>query len=159
MSTPPPAPSLTRRTVLLGLTAAGLTACTPSAEKPPPPDPLAALVTRARADAATATAIAAAVPTLATPAGLVAAARAEHADTLQQEIDRASPPKPSSSTAPTPPPPKAPTDPTVAKKALADGLTGATEEATKTATQVPRYRAGMVGSIAAGCASLLEVLA
>ncbi|GAA3042106.1 hypothetical protein [Actinokineospora globicatena] len=156
-------PPLTRRALLLATAAAGLAACTPAPAAPPPPDPLAALAARARSDAALANAIATAVPALAAPAALVAKSRGEHAELLQREVDRERPPKPSSSGASAAPTttqaPSAPTDQAAAVKALTDGLTSAQREAIDVVAGVPRYRAGMVGSVAAGCASLVEVLA
>ncbi|SER95975.1 hypothetical protein [Actinokineospora terrae] len=154
-------PPLTRRALLVTTAVAGLAACTPKPTAPPPPDPLAALAARARADAALANAIAAAVPALAPNASAVATARTEHAELLQREVDRERPPAPSSSSAapPTTAAPSAPTDQAAAVKALVDGLTAAQQEAIEVVVGVPRYRAGMVGSVAAGCASLVEVLA
>ncbi|GLZ40077.1 hypothetical protein [Actinokineospora sp. NBRC 105648] len=159
MSTPP----LTRRALLVSAAVVTAAACTPAPKAPPPPDPLAALAARARADAALATAVGTAVPALAAPATEVAKARTEHAVVLQKEVDRERPPVSSSgSAAPTTSataPPTAPADPAAAKKALVDGLTAAEKEASGVVATVPRYRAGMVGSVAAGCASLREVLA
>ncbi|PPK67423.1 hypothetical protein V5P93_005545 [Actinokineospora auranticolor] len=158
MSTTPPTPvSVSRRVLLLSTLATGLVACTPTPASPPPPDPLAALAARARADAALASAIASATPALAGVAEEVAKVRGEHAAVLQKEVDRERPPKPSSSAAPTTT--AAPTVPSNPKAALAEGLKGASDEASEVAVAVPRHRAGMVGSVAAGCVSLLEVLA
>jgi hypothetical protein len=141
--------------LLLPLVAA--VSCT-EPEQPPPPDPLADLAARARADAAAATAVAAKVPALAAGAKAVAQARGEHATALQKEVDRARPPvssaKPKPAAAPKPPGGAA-----AARKSLTDALTAAEQEAAKLVPTVPRYRAGLVGSVAAGCASLREVLA
>jgi hypothetical protein len=143
------------------LTAAGAGACTSTPEERPP-DPLAALADRARADAATASAVASAVPALAAAAGEVAAARGEHASALRAEVARERPPASSPSTesstassAPAAPP----NDPAAARTLLADALTAAQKEAAELVASVPRYRAGLVGSVAASCASLREVLA
>jgi hypothetical protein len=134
-----------------------LAACTTAPPPPPPPDPLAELAATARADAATATAVAAAVPALAAAATAIGTARSEHAAALQREVDRAQPPKPStSSSAPSPP---APVDPATAKTTLVNALTAAEKRAGELITSVSRYRAGLLGSVAAGCASLREVLA
>jgi len=141
--------------LLLPLTAA--VSCT-EPEQPPPPDPLADLAAQARADAATATAVAGAVPALAVPAKAVAAARGEHATALQKEVDRERPPV--SSTKPKPPAAgKPPAGAAAARKSLLDALTAAEQAAAKLVPSVPRYRAGLVGSVAAGCASLREVVA
>lgn len=141
--------------LLLPLAAA--VSCT-EPDEPPPPDPLAALAAQARADAATASAVAEAVPALADRAKAVADARGEHATALQKEVDRARPP--ASSTKAEPPaqtsPPKGAA---AARKSLLDALTAAEQTAAKVVPSVERYRAGLVGSVAAGCASLREVLA
>lgn len=130
-------------------------ACTPEPEQPPPPDPLAALAKQARADAATATAIAAAQPDLAPAATEVATARTEHAKVLQAEVDRARPPVSSSASAKPTTTPEVPAD---GLAALVDALTSAEKAAADLVQTVPRYRAGMLGSVAAGCASLRVVL-
>src|SRR5262245_43514076 len=129
--------------------------CTTSEQPPPPPDPLAALAARARSDAAMADAIAAAAPNLAAVAGEVSRVRGEHAVALQKEVDRARPPV--SSSAPSTATPPA-VDPATAKATLVDGLTGAEKQAGDLIATLPRYRAGLVGSVAAGCASLREVI-
>lgn len=138
-----------------------LTACTTEPPPPPPPDPLAHLAAEARADATAADAIASSVPELATTATLVAKARSEHALVLQREVDRERPPKtsasgasgsvPATSPAPTPP------DPTAAETSLVEALKSAEQNAAKLVAAVPRYRAGLLGSVAAGCAGLREV--
>jgi len=130
-----------------------LAACT-TPEPPPPPDPLAALAKTARADAAAAAAIAASDPSLAPRASEIAAARTEHAEALQAEVDRERPP--ASSSAPAPPDPAPPADPV---NALSTALSAAEQEAAALVETLPRYRAGLVGSVAAGCAALREVLA
>jgi hypothetical protein len=136
---------------------AAVVSCT-EPDEPPPPDPLADLAARARTDAASATAVAGAVPALAVAAKAVAQARGEHATALQKEVDRERPP--ASSTKPKPAEnTKPPAGAAAARKSLADALTAAEQEAAKLVPGVPRYRAGLVGSVAAGCASLREVLA
>ena len=156
-------PGPSRRTVLLSALAAPLmpatAACTSTPPAPPPPDPLAELAARARADALAAEAVASAVPDLATLATEVAKARGEHAIALQHEIDRARPPKASTaapttdiSTAP------APSASPAAKASLLDALTAAERQAAELIASVPRHRAGLLGSVAAGCACLREVL-
>jgi len=150
-----------RRDVLragaLLLPIAAAVSCT-GPDEPPPPDPLADLAARARADAAAAAAVAKALPPLAARAEEVAAVRGEHAAALQKEVDRARPPV--SSTKPAPPSQQpAPANPAAARKSLVDALAAAEEEAAVLVPAVERYRAGLVGSVAAGCASLREVLA
>src|SRR5882757_2936409 len=123
-----------------------LAACT-TPEPPPPPDPLAALAATARADAAAATAIASSDPSLASQASEIATARTEHAEALQAEVDRERPPTSSSATAP--PDSAPPADPA---NALSTALTAAEQQAAALVETLPRYRAGLVGSVAAGCA-------
>jgi hypothetical protein len=145
------------RRLVLGamLGAPVLAACTSPPPPPPPPDPLAALAAAARSDAAFADAVGSAVPALAAVATEVAKARGEHALALQKEVDRERPPKtstpPSTSGAPAP-------DPATAKAALVDALTAAEKSAAELIASVSRYRAGLLGSVAAGCASLREVI-
>lgn len=134
-----------------------LVSCTE--EEPPPPDPLAKVAARARADAAAAEAIAAAVPRLAGPAGVVAEARAEQAAAVQREIDRLRPPPTGASTAPSKPKGTAPRGPAKARAALRDALRAAEREAAELVRTVPPHRAGLLGSVAAGCACLREVVA
>jgi hypothetical protein len=88
----------------------------------------------------------------------VATARSDHAAALQREVDRERPPKtPSSSTPATPAP--APVDTATAKTTMVAALTAAEKRAGELIGSVSRYRAGLLGSVAAGCASLREVLA
>jgi hypothetical protein len=149
-----------RREVLLAaLGLPVLAGCTSSPPPPPPPDPLAELAARARADAVLADAVARSVPALATGAGLVAAARSEHALALQREVDRERPPAGSSTPAPETSAPPAPPAADAAKAALVAALTSAEARIGELIGTVPRYRAGLLGSVAAGCASLREVLA
>ncbi|WP_091371054.1 hypothetical protein [Actinokineospora alba] len=132
-------------------------ACTGEPDKPRPPDPLVELAAQARADAEAATAMAALVP----PAAEIASIRGEHAKVLQAEVDRERPPVSSSGApAPTSASPQAtPSDAATARQQLLDALIAAEEKASAVVPAVPRYRAGMVGSVAAACASLREVLA
>jgi hypothetical protein len=136
---------------------AAAVSCTGS-DEPPGPDPLAELAAQARTDAAAASAVAKAVPALAAGAKAVASARGEHASALQKEVDRARPPASSSKPA-APAAPKPPRGAAAARKSLLDALTSAEQAAAKVVPSVERYRAGLVGSVAAGCASLREVLA
>jgi len=149
---------VTRRAALrLGALAAlvpVVAACTEEPSAPPPPDPLAELAAKARADAALATAVATAQPALATAATEIAAARTEHAEALQTEVDRERPP-PSSSSARPPATPEVPAD---GVAALVDALSTAEKQAADLVPSVSRYRAGLLGSVAAGCASLQVVL-
>jgi hypothetical protein len=147
---------VSRRAVLrLGALAAlvPVAACTPEPEAPPPPDPLAELAAKARSDAALATAIASAQPALTQAATEIAQARTEHAKALQAEVDRARPPVSSTSSKP----PAAPEVPADGAAALVEALTSAEKQAADLVPTVERYRAGLLGSVAAGCASLRVV--
>jgi hypothetical protein len=151
---------VTRRAALRSVALAALlpvvAACTEEPSAPPPPDPLAELAAKARADAALATAVAAAQPALAAAATEIAQARTEHATALRAEVDRERPPPASSaSSSRAAAPPEAPAD---GVAALVDALTSAEKQAADLVPSVPRYRAGLLGSVAAGCASLRVVL-
>lgn len=139
---------------VLGALVPVVASCTTEPSKPPPPDPLVDLAAAARADAALASVIAESVPALAAPAAEVAKARTEHAAVLRREVDRARPPV-SSTTPKAPAPPAVPADPGAA---LVDALTSAEKQAADLVPTVPRHRAGLLGSVAAGCACLREVL-
>jgi len=132
-----------------------VSACTEEPPKPPPPDPLADLAAQARADAALATSVATGTPALAATATEIAEARTEHATVLQAEVDRARPPVSSSARTSPAPVPQAPANPVAA---LVEALTTAEKQAADLVPTVPRYRAGLLGSVAAGCASLRVVL-
>lgn len=123
-------------------------ACTTPPPPPPPPDVLEDLVRAARSDAALATAVGA-VET--------AAARTEHATRLAAEVDRATPKVPttsSSSAAPTSVAPPA----GATREQLVTALRAAQKQAADLVPTVPTHRAGLVASVSAGCASLLEAL-
>ncbi|MFS8101195.1 hypothetical protein LFM09_29135 [Lentzea alba] len=142
--------SVSRRRVLFAVAAAPLAvACTTEPPTPPPPDPLSALAAQARADAALAKTLSQ-VPA----AEEIATARETHARLLQAEVDRERPPL--SSTAP--PAPTAPPTPPDPLAALRTSLDDAVRDASMIVASLPSYRAGLVGSVAAGCASLREVL-
>jgi hypothetical protein len=151
--------SVPRRAVLAvlaaGLAVPATTACTAEPKPPPAPDPLAELAEQARRDARTATALAQSNPGLAAQAGLVASVRTEHANVLQAEVDRERPPV--SSTAP--PPSSGAAAPAATKATMTEALKTAEQRASTLVPTVSRYRAGLLGSVAAGCASLREVLA
>ncbi|WP_158892391.1 ferritin-like domain-containing protein [Amycolatopsis anabasis] len=104
------------------------------------PDPLAPLAEQAKADAAAANAVAG--------SGLaqqVAAARSAHAQALQSEVDRQNQPK-----GPAPATPQAPPGMDGLKQRLAQ----ARKQAEELVAGLPRYRAGLVAAVAAGCAAL-----
>lgn len=163
-----PAQRLTRRELLRAgaVTAVAaplavpiLAACT-TQPQPGAPDPLAALVTAADTDVRTAQAAAAAFPNSAPTLRVVAAVRQQQADALRAEVNRANT---SPTTTPTPPTtdssaPPPPSDVATAMNQLAGSLRAAQQQATGLVPTVPRYRAGLVGSVSAGCASVLEAL-
>src|SRR5687768_2007670 len=143
--------SVSRRRVLFAVAAAPLAvACTTEPPPPPPPDPLSALAAQARADAALATQL-----TTVPVAAEIAKARETHARLLQAEVDRERPPL-SSTVPPAPTSPPTPPNPVAALRTALDDSVRAASDVIGT---VPSYRAGLVGSVAAGCASLREVLA
>ncbi|XVS63121.1 hypothetical protein ACQPYE_33420 [Actinosynnema sp. CA-299493] len=142
--------AFSRRAVLLATATAPLAvACTTPPPPPPPPDPLAELVKAALSDAALATAVGALE---------TAAARTEHATRLQTEVDRATPRVPGSAA------PSASASASVAppagatREALAPALQAAQKQAGDLVATVESHRVGLVASVAAGCASLLEAL-
>ncbi|WP_433263870.1 hypothetical protein ACQPZF_33455 [Actinosynnema sp. CS-041913] len=141
--------ALSRRGVLLAAATAPLAAgCTTPPPPPPPRDSLADLVEAARADAALATAVGATE---------TAAARTQHADKLQAEVDRATPRVPGTSASPTPTPSTPPpTNPS--REALVTALQTAQKQAGDLAATAPTHRAGLLASVSAGCASLLDAL-
>lgn len=175
------APRLNRRCMLAAGPAllvtgpAVLAGCTGSPAAPEPPDPLESPARRAEADSALAQAVAAmaAQPgvqthsavtpsALATAATALAADRMAHAITLRAELHRVRPaPAPSSAAppaAPTPAPPLADLDLAGARATLIQAVHGAQDEAAGLAVTLPGYRAALLASVAACCASHAAVL-
>ncbi|MDQ7810210.1 ferritin-like domain-containing protein [Amycolatopsis sp. A133] len=136
---------LTRRAALragaLAALAVPLAACGPGYDESP--DPLQPLLAAAEADAAAARALAKGED--ADAAGQLADARAAQAAALKSEVDRLNRPKPSPS--PTPPAPAVLGD-------LKERLAAARKQAEDLVGGLPRYRAGLVAAVAAGCAAL-----
>lgn len=157
-------PQLGRRALLrLGaltvLAAPAVAACTSQPTTPPPPDPLAALADAAAADAVTARGLAAKFPAMQAKFALIATNRDAQAVALRKEIDRATPPPTSTSAAPSSTAPGATyPDQAAAVAGMAAALGAGQDAAAKLALTVPTYRAGLVGSVAAGCACLKELL-
>ena len=157
-----PDPILSRRRVLaLALLgpALGSAAVACGRGGPPGPDPLEDQLTAARRDSELATAAAkAAPPGFAPGLSVVAAERARHASALVEELARAAgPPTPtteSSSTAPAPSGKPAP-PPSVAD--VAKALRESADSAAKLVPTLSGYRAGLLGSIAAACATSAAV--
>jgi hypothetical protein len=157
-----PSAGLTRRSVLrfgaLAILAPpALAACTPSPTTQAP-DVLQPLVTSARADVATANAAAAAFAADAATFQVVAQVRQQHATALQNEIDRAAATTAQPSTSATTAPAQPPSSSAAAASTLLQSLGSAAQQAANLALTVPRYRAGLLGSVSAGCASLAEAL-
>ncbi|UGT42246.1 hypothetical protein LTV02_02105 [Nocardia yamanashiensis] len=144
---------------VLAVAAAGaLSACTED-HTPDTPDPLLAQEESARYDAAAATAAIATTPDRAGALQTIATQRTAHADALRTEIDRAigvygDGTTPSYRVAPVTPVITAP--PSVAD--LRTRLTTAQRSATDLAVQLSGYRAGLLGSISAACATHAGVL-
>lgn len=143
------------RMLVLVPAAAALAACS----GPDKPDELIALARAAKADAQLADAIGKAHSQLATPAQAVSAARTAHAQALQREIDRLKPRDPADPpSVPAPPPQPTPRSASAAITALRTAMQSAQDQAAQLVATLPPYRAGLVGSMAASCASLQEVL-
>ncbi|WP_199431919.1 ferritin-like domain-containing protein [Qaidamihabitans albus] len=136
-----------RAAALTALTAPLAAACTTGYEDAP--DPLAPLLARARADAAAANALAGSAPEHAELARQVAGARSAQADALAAEVDRLNRPEAENTTAP----PAKVAD----LAALGQRLTEARDGAAGMVPGLPPYRAGLVGSVAAGCAALQQL--
>lgn len=137
----------------------GLTGCTSSAPPAPaPPDPLELPAKRAESDAALAQALAAAYPELATAAGAFAADRRAHGAALRTELHRVRPSSAPSSPVPPPAPVPAAADQTQARDTLAEAVQAAQDEAAALVPRMPGYRAALLASVAACCASHTAVL-
>jgi hypothetical protein len=118
-------------------------ACSPGYDESP--DPLAPLLRSAETDAAGAKALTGADAGIAEP---VATARAAHAAALKAEVDRLNRPKPEQ-TGPVDNPP-------AGVDGLKERLAQARKQAEELVPSLPRYRAGLVASVAAGCAALQQ---
>jgi len=147
---------LLRAGVTLTMVAPVLAACT-STPPPAAPDALLPVLAAAREDARTATGAAAAFPNDAATWRVIAAMRQQHADALAKEITRAG-------TTPTTTAPPATTAPAVATSEpdafarIRTALRAAQAQAAALVPTTPRYRAGLLGSVSAGCASMLAAL-
>ncbi|RDI64951.1 hypothetical protein DFR76_107329 [Nocardia pseudobrasiliensis] len=159
-------PALDRRSMLrmagggaLVVGALGAAGC--AEDKPAQPDILLAQEQSARADAVWARAAVATAPDHTPALTLIATQRTEHADALRAEIDRATGvygdgTKPKSATPPVTPPPAPTPPPTVA--ALRDQLARSQRSAADLAATLSGYRAGLLASISACCATHTGVL-
>ncbi|PXY27965.1 ferritin-like domain-containing protein [Prauserella muralis] len=145
-------PLLTRRGLLrtvavTALAAPVAAACGPGYDDSP--DQLLPLLRRARADAAAANALARSSADVAELARQVATARTAQADALQQEVDRLNKPRPEGGNAP----PETVRD----LSALGERLAQARTQAAELVPRLPAYRAGLTGSVAAGCAAVQQL--
>lgn len=147
---------LSRRGAVVALATAALAAACTSPPPAPTPDPLQPMLNAATADATTANAAAKAFADNSATLAVIASVRGQQATALRTEVDRAAavtgPPAVSSSAAP------APTDEASVTATLLADLTTEQQDAAKLMASLPSYRAGLVGSVAAGCASLAEAL-
>ncbi|MGH3721149.1 MAG: hypothetical protein ACRDRI_20325 [Pseudonocardiaceae bacterium] len=168
-----PGPSPHRRRVLAAAAALFLAGpavsagCTLPARTPQGPDPLESPARRAEADAALATGVAQLVahadPAMATTARALAADRMAHAATLRAELRRARPGSaPRDASPPAAPPPAAPppAEPDLAgtRSTLTQAARAAQDEATKLVVTLPGYRAALLASVAACCATHAALL-
>ncbi|NNH72920.1 hypothetical protein HLB23_24185 [Nocardia uniformis] len=129
-------------------------------DAPATPDPLVAQELSARSDALVATAAIAAAPDRAAALRTIATQRTAHADTLRTEIDRVigvygDGTTPSNRVAPVTPAAPA-TPPSVGE--LRTGLTNSQKSAADLATTLSGYRAALLASISAACATHVGVL-
>lgn len=139
---------------------AALAGCTAFAPGPEEPDPLEAPARRAEADVALVAAVARAHSTLADAANALAADRAAHATALRAELRRVNPhPVPATSQAAPPiaSPPISP-EPATAQADLTQAMRAAQDEAAGLVITLPGYRAALLASIAACCATHLALL-
>lgn len=140
---------------LLVVGPATLGGCTVSTPAPPEePDPLVPPAERAESDVALAQAVAAEYPALAVAAVALAADRQAHAGALRAELRRASPvTTPTSSVPPVARDIAMTTDQSSAREALAGAMRAAQDEAAALVATLPGYRAALLASVAACCAS------
>jgi len=154
---------LTVGTALLLTGPAVLTGCSSPARAPSAPDPLESPARRAEADAALAQAVVQAQtqtnPALAASARALAEDRTTHATALRAELRRARPLPTATSAVPPPagPAPAAP-DPSAARTALAQSARAAQDEAAGLVVTLPGYRAALLASVAACCATHAALL-
>ncbi|RJQ82879.1 hypothetical protein D5S17_01340 [Pseudonocardiaceae bacterium YIM PH 21723] len=140
----------------LGTTVA-LTGCDPFGDEGP--DPLLGMSSRAQGDVRLVKDVAAAHPTLSAKLSDIRQAREKHELALTEEVRRANGRTDRPSTGPAPSVAPVPPDQAAALSLLIDALKSSEKQAADLAASVPAYRAGLVGSIAASCAALREVLA
>jgi hypothetical protein len=152
--------ALSRRTLLAGVASLGaatpvVAGCSVLHRGDSHPDPLLPLARGAGRDAAAAAEVASAYPGFAA-ASAVAKARRQQADAIWQEIGRAKI-SPTETTGPSASPQVPRTDRSAAKEMLTRDLSSAQHAAAEMVATLPSYRAGLVASVSAGCASLKEL--
>ncbi|WP_068160722.1 conserved transmembrane alanine RICH protein [Rhodococcus phenolicus] len=159
----PPHPSpVSRRTLLrwsgAALGSAGLltvAGCGTPSDETDEPDPLIAQAERARTDAALAGALVAVAPDRAEALATIGAERTTHAEALDAEVARLVGATPTSPT--TPPTAALPAEaPTV--ELLRERLTRSQRDAANLARTLRGYRAGLLASVSAACATETAVL-
>lgn len=132
--------------------ASALSACTDGYDTEP--DPLRPLLEQARSDTVAANHLADSGAEQADLARQVARVRSEQAEALQAEVERANRPVPE----PAATAPDRPADhPAVDFGTLARRLTDARQQAGELVPRLPRHRAGLAGSVVAGCAALQQL--
>lgn len=140
---------------LYPITGCGLFGDDEEKAQPPAPDPLAPLLAEARSLAGQHEAAIAAFPVLAERLTPVAEAHREHATALAKVIKTAEPSASASASA-------SPSPPAGDAKSTLAALRAAEQKCQKTAAQAcqaaPAERAALLGSIAAACATHLEVV-
>lgn len=150
ISRTPPARREVLRAAALAALAAPLaslaSACTTGYEDAP--DPLLPLLAAARADAEAARKLAGSAGE--DLAGQVATVRSAQAEALQREVDRLNRPAPEQA-------PPAPPTTVDGVEALGRRLADARKAAADLVGGLPTYRAGLVGSVAAGCAAVQQL--
>ncbi len=141
---------------------AALAGCTLPARAPKGPDPLESSARRAEADAALATAVAHLAgptdPALDASAKALAADRMTHAAALRAELHRARRRPASRSGSPPVAPLPTTLDLSGARGTLARAVRAAQDEAAELAMTLPGYRAALLASVAACCASHVALL-
>jgi hypothetical protein len=158
-----PSALLSRRTLLragaLIAVAGPLAAACTATPAPPPPDVLQPMLNAATTDAGTAKAAAAAFADNGATLAVIASVRQSQASALRAEVKRAAgEPAPAATAPPSTTPPAKPADESAVTSHLLTALTTAQQQAAALLPKLPRYRCGLVGSVAAGCASLTEAL-
>ncbi|WP_438388311.1 hypothetical protein [Actinopolyspora saharensis] len=145
---------LLRLSALAPLAPALISCSAPTDENP---DLLVPLAENADSDAELARATADKHPELAERAGTIAEVRSEHAKNLRREVKRLTGERAATSAGRSPGP-EITDDPNKAAEKLRTALEDAQRRTAETVPRVSGYRAGLIGSVSAACASLLEVV-